>query len=436
MRTLGIAISILLLGAPLAAQQPGVAGTSGTEPVDRVIAVVGDTVLLLSDVQAAIGQLEASGQPVPTDPAQRAAMLQDVMQARISDLIIVEAAKAENVTVSQDELEQQVDARIRSVMQPFGTEAQFDAALAAEGLNRARYRQLLLEQERTQAVMDTYLRQATAKRTLPVVSEDQIRRAFEERKASLGQAPVRISLQQVIVKTQAADSAMAKALATAQQVLRELQEGADFEVLARRYSDDPGSKEAGGDLGWFRTGGGRMVPEFQAVADALRPGQTSGIVRTDFGYHIIRLDRVRGAERKARHILIRPVITPGDTERARVRADSVAAAMRAGANPAALARSYGTPSSEAEAARVPLDQLPPTYRQALQTATSGQVIGPIMVEGSSPSFAIVKLTERQEAGEYTLADVRERLVQSLQQQQMMEQLVGELRNRVHVEVLP
>jgi peptidyl-prolyl cis-trans isomerase SurA len=434
MRTLGLVVSALFVATPLIAQQPTAAAGGGPQAVDRVLAVVGDTVLLLSDVQQTIGQLEAQGQQIPTDPAQRSALLASVLQSRISDLIIVEAAKEAGVTVDETQLAEQVDEKIRTVMQPFGTEQAFETALASEGLTRPRYRALLLEQERTQALMDTYLRQTTATRTMPVVSEEQIRQAFEERKAQLGEAPIRLTLQQVIVKTEASDSARAKALATAQQVLKELQEGADFEVLARRYSDDPGTKEAGGDLGWFRAG--RMVPEFEAVAYALRPGQTSGIVRTDFGYHIIRLERVRGAERKARHILIRPVTTPADAERARTRADSVATAIRGGANPAPLARAYGTPSAEAEAARVPVDQLPPAYREPLRQATTGQVVGPIQIDAAgTPSYAVVKVNERQEAGAYTLADVRERLVQGLQQQQMMEQLVEELRGRIYVEVL-
>ena len=434
MRISSVALSLLLLAAPLAAQQPAATPARGPEPVDRVLAVVGDTVLLLSDVQAAIGQMEAAGERVPTDPAGRAALMQQVMQSRISDLIVIEAAKDADVTVDEAELTDRVDANIRAVQQRYGTDQAFDAALLSEGLTRARYRQLLLEQYRTQGIMDRYLGQAAQNRTLPIVSEEQIRAAFEERKTELGEAPIRLSLQQVIVKTEPSDSAREKALAEARQVLTELQAGGDFEVLARRFSDDTGTKEAGGDLGWFRTG--RMVPEFEAVAYALRPGMTSGIVRTDFGFHIIRLDRVRGAERNARHILIRPEVTPADEARARARADSVAAAIRDGASPTVLARSYGTPSSEAEVNRIRIDQLPPAYAEALRTATSGQVIGPVRLDaGGTPSFAVVKVTDRQEAGAYTLDDVRERLVQGLQQQAMMVQLVDELKDRIYVQVI-
>ena len=90
-----------------------------------------------------------------------------------------------------------------------------------------------------------------------------------------------------------------------------------------------------------------------------------------------------------------------------------------------------------EVARAPIDQLPPTYRDALQSATTGQVVGPLRLDaGGTATFAVVKVTGRQEAGEYTLEDVREDLVRGLQQQEMMMQLVEELRGRVHVEVLP
>lgn len=432
MRSVVLALTLTLLAAGAASAQAGGAAPRA-ELVDRVVAVVGDTALLLSDVEGAVAQLEAqAGQPLTLE--QREATRREILQARIEELLILQAAKDAGITADEQAIIEQVDDRINALMNQLGGEAALEQALRQEGLTRPRYRELLSSQARVESIREQYLAQQSRNRAVPVISEEQIRQAFEERRASLGQAPIRLSLQQVLVKVEPSDSAREQALQEARQVYEELRAGADFEVLARRFSDDEGSKEAGGDLGWFRPG--RMVPEFESAAFALRPGQTSGIVRTDFGYHIIRLERVRGAERKARHILVSPEVTQADIDRARQRADSVATAIRGGASPTVLARAYATPTSEAEVVRIPLEQLPPTYQTPLRSAATGDVVGPLEIAaGPAPTFAVVRVSGRQEAGPYTLEDVRDRVKELLEQQRLTQELVADLRSRVHVEYL-
>lgn len=433
MRTIGLlSAAALLYAGPLAAQQPASGGAP--ELVDRVVAVVGDTVLLLSDVQAELQNLQASGQALPSDPAALEQIAREIMEARVNDLILLEAASDAGIEVSDAEVERLVEQDVRAVRQRFdGSEIALQQALARSGLTLEQYRQQLREQHRNRQVIESFMATRLRNRALPLVSEEQIREVFETQRANLGTRPATLSLRQAIVTPAASDSAHAEARREAEQVLKELADGGDFEVLARRFSDDPGTREHGGDLGWFRAG--RMVPEFERVAFALRPGQTSGIVKTDFGYHIIRLEKVRGPERQARHILIRPEIAPADVERARTRADSIATAVREGANLVALARETGTPASEIEISRIPLDRLPPQYEDALRGAAAGDVVGPLELEEPTGSrWAVVRIVERQEAGEYTLDDVREQIRERLQQQQMIRDLVEDLRREMYVAV--
>ncbi|MBW3572719.1 MAG: peptidylprolyl isomerase, partial [Gemmatimonadetes bacterium] len=266
----------------------------------------------------------------------------------------------------------------------------------------------------------------------PAVTDAEIRAFFEANRARFGTRPASVTFQQVLVRPLPSDSARAAAMRTATKVLTELGQGADFEVLARRFGMD-GRRERGGDLGWFRQG--QMVREFDRAVFNMRPGQTSGIVETEFGFHVIKLEKVRGPERQARHILIRPEITQADIDAARQRADSVATAIRGGAQAQELAARYKTPDALRFQQNVPLDQLPPAYQTALEGAVAGTVVGPLRVEGGpTPAFAVVRVTGRQSSGEYTVEEQRERIRELMRDQRQMQRLLEELRRDMYVSI--
>lgn len=425
-----LALLLTLIAAAPALAQP--APQTGEEVWDGVVAVVGDTTLLRSDILLAIESMRAEGRPVPTDPAEYQQLVQQVVEERVSDLLLIEGARADGQAVSEEEVVAAVEDQIRQVRERFPNEAAFIQALQEAGRTPDSYRQELSRQFADQTLVQRYVRKRMAEMAPPAVTDDEIRAFFESNRQRFGQRPASITFQQVLIRPLPTDSARAAALRTATQVLTELNQGGDFEVLARRYGMD-GTKDRGGDLGWFRQG--QMVREFDQVVFAMRPGQTSGIVETEFGFHIIKLEKSRGPERQARHILIRPEITQANIDAARVRADSVAQAIRNGAQAQDLAARYNTPDAARFQQNVPIDQLPPAFVTALEGAESGAVAGPIQVEnGPTPAFAVVRVTGRQTSGEYTVDDQRERIREMLREQRQMQRLLQELRRDMYVAV--
>lgn len=404
-------------------------------PLDRIVAVVGDTAILHSELQEQMLQLQGMGAAVPRDAAGREAFLHDLLEQRVDDLVLLIQARKESITVSDAEVNAEVDERLAQIRRRFPSEMEFLRALEATGQTLTEFRLHLTQQVRNDLLIQRYLQAHQGDLTPEPVGDAEIREFFELQKPAMGPKPPSISFVQVVIRPQPSDSVRAAAREEAEKVLAELRAGADFTVLARRHSDDLPTRDDGGDLGWFRRG--TMVRPFEEAVYALRPGQTSGLVETGFGYHVIRLDRVRGSERRARHILIRPELTQADVERTGALADSLAQAVRAGAVPVReLAARFGDPEEQVEVNQFPRDRLPPGYTQALADAQPGDLVGPFRVRGPNnvEKLALVRVTDSQPGGEWTLDDVRDQIRAQLQQQKMLEKFVARLRENVYVEI--
>jgi len=429
-----LALVFALMAASPAAAQTGAAGANGQARIDRVIAVVGDTALLESDLLREIDQFRAGGGQVPEDSAAFAVFTQGVLNTVIDDLILVTAAREAGTVASEDAVNEQVTQGMDEMLRQFPSEIAFTTALAQAGMTRDQFRLEMAAQRRDEVMVRSFLGTRMQYRSRPVINENEIQAFFDAQGGSLGERPATVSFRQVVVLPRPSAEARLAAQTRAEEALAELVSGGEFDVLARRFSDDEGTREHGGDLGWFRSGS--LVPEVERAAFSMSPGQTSGIVESAMGLHIIRLDRARGAERQARHILIRPEVTESDLVVARQRADSVATAVRDGESIATLATRYNSSDDPAIVTQAILDRLPAEFAEALTGAAVGDIIGPVQVahpQGSS--YAVVRLTERTEAGRYTLADVRDQIREQLQQQAIVQQLLEELREQVYVNIL-
>lgn len=421
-------VLLLLSATPLAAQQPS------PEVPDRIVAVVGDSIILKSDVDLAWLQYQQQQQGKSVgDSAQ---VYRGILDNRVNELLIVQAALRDTSIHILDEqvstlVQQELEARRRQ----FGGEDQFQTALRQSGMTLEDLRNMLAGDIRTRMLMREYIGKVSRDRKPPPVSDDDIKKYFEENREQFGQRPATISFTQVVIIPKASDSARATARAKLEEAMKELATGADFAVVARKYSDDPSTKERGGDLGWFRTGA--MVREFDQMAFALQPGQVSPIIETSFGFHIIKLEKVRGAERQARHILVVPTVTADDAERMRSTADSIIAKLNAGANVDSIVRTIGDPNEQSRVGPFPLDRLPAPYNTVLNDVDLGMVVGPVVLQSATGAskFAVIKVTDKRAAGAYSLDDpqFRAQLQRSVSENRQVEEIIRDLRQRTLVE---
>lgn len=424
------AVLALVLVLPLVA----VAQESGPERVDRVIAVVGDSAILASDVEEQIERRRALGQPVPATGAELDQLRRQELESLINELVMIQAAQRDSIAVAPADVQAQVAATLAEQERRFGGRAAFEAALQAEGLTLEEYRRVVAEGVQRSGIRQQFEAILQRDRTPPPVSDAEVRAFFEERSAELGPRPATIEFRQVVLAPEASDAARQAALEEARAALEAIRGGEDFATVARRYSDDPGTRDQGGDLGWFRRG--RMVPAFERTAFALRSGQVSNIVETGFGLHIIKVERVRGPERQVRHILIRPEITEADRERTRQRAQEVASQVRAGASLDSLIADVHVETEESRVGPALRDSLPEPYRTQLRGTSDGDVVGPFPVPGADDLYAVVRVDEVIEAGEYSVEDeeMRVQIRQFLQREKLMREVLTELRGRTYIDI--
>jgi peptidyl-prolyl cis-trans isomerase SurA len=418
-------------GVATAARQP----VPPALPIDRVVAIVGDQPVLWTDVLTAINQRRAQGMQLPTDSAGQAALSRTVLNELIDEEILVQKAKELKLDVSEGDVTASADRQIKNVRSQFKSDEEYRTELRNAGLGTPDdYRKSLIEQYRRQNLQQKAFADLRKKAKPVNVTEEEVTAAFERSRSDLQKRPATVTFRQIIVAPKPSAAAKAKAKARADSLLVEIRKGGDFEQIAKRESMDPGTKQLGGDLGWNRRGSG-LVPEFEGMMFALRPGEVSPVIETAFGYHIIRVDRVQSAEVKARHILIAPVIDSSDVVAAHAEADSVAAQWRRGASYDSLAAKHHDPTEEKGVLQpFARDSLPASYQAALTGAKANQVTNPFQLANprGAPKFAVVQVVTATDAGEYDQAAIRDQIRKQLADERSIRLLLDDLRKQTYV----
>ena len=436
-------ILLAAVAAGLGAQQPTPAPVRGDTviPLDRIVAVVGVQPITQYDVQERILQLQQQpGFQPPQNQQEFERMARDVVGQLVDEELLVQKAEQLKVEIPDTELTPVVEQQLREVRNRFSSDTEFRAELQRAGLGTPdEYRRFLTDQLRRNELQRRTIEKLRQEGKIPPVNvtEAEVQEAFNRSRASLPRRPATVTFRQIVVAPKPDSQSREIARVRAESLLAEIRAGAEFERVARRESADSISREQGGDLGWNRRG--RMVPEFERWMFALRPGAMSPVIETVHGFHIIRVDRVQPGEVKSRHILIRPDIDSADVARARVEADSVARQWAAGvAFDTLTARHHDYASGEETSILTPIPSdsgLPPSYREAFAGKKANDIVT-FQIPGlaGNPKFVVAQLLTVDPGGDYTLADLRERVRQQLVEEGSIRRFLDGLRKEMYVSI--
>ena len=279
--------------------------------IDKVVATVGDEIILLSDVEEQFNYDKERLGGASDD--SKCTILESIMVQKL----LVNQAKIDSVIVNDDQVEQQLDQRVDYILGLMNNDiSQFEEYY---GKTVAQVRNEMREDLRNQLTAQT-MQEKVIENTAVTPSEVQ---AYFERipKDSLPYFSSEVEIGEIVVYPKVSAEERQKAIDRLESLRQRILAGEDFADLASKFSDDPGSARVGGDLGLQKRG--TFVPEFEAAAYNLTEGELSDLVESPFGFHLIELIDRRGNLIHTRHILIKPVINQEDRDAARAKLDSV-----------------------------------------------------------------------------------------------------------------
>lgn len=284
--------------------------TGPRRTLDKIAGVVGSSIILQSDIELQYANYLASGNP--PDQSIKCVILRNQMTQKL----LAQQAVIDSVTVKDDEVDNELDRRMRGMVSRAGGQERLEQFL---GRSTIQYKDELRPDIKENMIASKMRGQITEKINVTPLEVENFYNKIPKDSLPTYNKEVEVGVIQIAPKLtkEEKDASRQKA----QELYERVKKGEDFGTLARLYSQDTGSAPDGGDLGFADRN--TFVKEFAAWAFKLKAGEISPVFESEFGFHFLQVIERRGEQVHVRHILIMPVITQPSLDRAKAKADSI-----------------------------------------------------------------------------------------------------------------
>ncbi len=265
--------------------------------LDKVVAVVEDEIILQSELAQFTLNLAYQMGIDPSKDAEKFNQIQgETLQNLINQKILLARSEEDSIVVEERQVDSVLEEQIAQMVQRIGSEEELEKQMG-ESIKKIKrnFREDVRKNLKVETLRNTKFMQIK-------IARREVEQFYNSMKDSLPDLKETVDVSHILLTIKAGDQSEKLAREKAEGLLERQKNGEDFISLCSQYSEDPGSKSRGGELGFIQRGD--FVPEFEEVAFLLQPGEFSDIVKTRFGFHIIQCIDRKGDKINVRHLLI------------------------------------------------------------------------------------------------------------------------------------
>jgi peptidyl-prolyl cis-trans isomerase SurA len=404
---------------------------AGNEVIDRLLAVVGNDVILESEVyQNAQSIALQQNQQILKDPAKFAKLKEDVLNELINQKVLLEKAREDSVTVESREVDRELENRLQQIIQNVGSEQKLEE-MYGYSIRRIRrdFRQTVEDGLLVERVKTNFLQDIKASRT-------EVERYFNDHPDQFQPMKDAVEIAHILLESGSTGMAEKRALKLADSLYYAIKNGAPFDSIAVKFSQDSTTLKNLGRIGWTQKGD--LLSDFEDAAYSLQPGEVSKPVKTRYGFHIIKLLERKDEGILTSHILIKPIITNEDEQPLIDKLNVIREEILGGKSFADAAKEYSqdleSANKSGELGWFSLDEMPAEFKASISGLKVSDVSQPFKTQYG---YHIVKILDHRDARPISLNqdwEVISQYATSSKREKIYNQWLEKLKSRYYIEI--